>query len=413
MRKIELDISHWISMSIIILGIVEYMHNIIGLPIFNNPVYFTMILYIVTGVFLIWKSLLKVYKSKLLFLIIFVLSTVMSYMLGQMNLKTDGFVFHKYILYAFNILVFVCCYQQVKLDNKQICRIMNTVLVLGVISCVYAMIFQRDNLIGYFQNARIQSWRYESIWGQRNQFAMICWLAFICALYLYRISKLKRYLVIMVVLIFNVYVTNSRAGLGAILIVAALYILGYLRRDIRKAKLYWTIGVIFVSLAFVAMYADELMEVIKNYVFHYKVASSINMDNEVRFKWWYLALREYFQKSPIFGFGFDSVKTLIGEIGNLHNAYLMTLFEMGIAGIIYLVYFFYLSMKSIRKCQDQEFLYVISAGVIALACHMLLEDGTRFFSFEPMNYLSTILLLYLPLNYERRSTNNEQSTTIS
>lgn len=286
------------------------------------------------------------------------------------------------------------------LNQEEIYGLLETLIFIGILACLYAMIFQGSYAVLVLKRIDVgwNSWFYTSFFAQRNIFGEYCFLATVAALYIFLIKKMKKYLFFIALMGLQIYITNSRAALIAYCLVIGLSIY-----NIAKNKIV-IIVMAFASLLFFASSFD-IYGIIVSRMSH--ITSDGIDSGMIRINMWKDIIKEIELKRGIFcGYGLGSIEKFlypIYEVGSSHNSYIDAIFSGGILYFTIVIYAIIYSFKRIIKNQDQQYKIIFLAAFISFMVYNSFEAGMSLFSSNYFSVIATLIFILFPRLYLKPS----------
>ena len=313
---------------------------------------------------------------------------------------------HSGVFVCVAILVTMAVKPSVTIREKQLMGLLRIIVLFGLFFSLYAMIVQRENLMGVLrnQNKFVNAWKYTSLFSQRNVFAEYCYLSSFAACFLSVRTKKWRYFLYLLIFAFQVVITNSRAGL--------LGIVGLLGLTIcfrRKKK--GIFAVLAILIAVIAAYTLDFPGILLERFSH---ISSRGMDSgQERLANWRLCVEYVWENHGyLFGFGNNSVSLyLLPRVGygSSHNAYIDAFFNGGMVYVSILLYLLWQCFREIRAHKsdgDDSFYCVWRAGFLSWAVYCMFEAGISLFTANFFSVPITVLLALIPRLYKEAKSLN-------
>ena len=303
---------------------------------------------------------------------------------------------HQWFIFMVCMLVILSIPSNIKVSQWQVERVMKAIVLMGMVASLYAMIVQRDQwvcvLLGI--SPSINSWQYVSFFSQRNIFAVFCFLCSIPAVYLLLQKGAFRYLFATGILAFQIYITNSRGALVALLLFFGL--LFYFRT---KKKIALLFCVVCFSIFWASFFSINFMSILENYI-HIDTATGEDSFFS-RLSMWQQGV-EYLisSKAILTGLGFGAASQFLSSqygFGSFHSAYMDLLFDGGLIMLIaYLSALVKLFQRMLRN-QNETLKVVLTAGFISYCFYSLIESGSMLFSARDQAVLVTTLFGIIPV----------------
>jgi len=213
------------------------------------------------------------------------------------------------------------------INRQNIHLVFRCLVIIGTLCCLYGIcqLFEIGRIASLPMSGRVYS-----TFGQPTFFG--CFLAMTIPIVLYEIARTKKlYLYgILLLLIFSLFIAQSRAGFVAVIIVSIPLIFIYKGNQIFKMITLFTFIVVFIGCIYMNLdflYADNLyIRFVDGY------SARIGFYNEA-----WNATMAY----PFFGVGQDNIRP--------HNLFLDHLAKLGIVGLLSFCLLGFLAIKNILK----------------------------------------------------------------
>lgn len=350
--------------------------------------------------FLFWaftntKNRIKISAKECVLFIIIVFSTILGWLIGsEIYPEVKGY-FVQMLFFIISFALCVCMKWPKRLGIKDVSLIMKLINVCCMIAVAYGMIFQNDLILRVLMNnnAAKASWNYVSFFTQRNIFATLCFIGVICSLYLYESGQLKRYVLLGILYLFNIFITDSQTSLYSTLFFIAIFMFFKSRH---KIFLFFSvlIGGVGILMSFSA---SGLMSVFSGHMTSYGVDSGT-----LRFRMWMQGFEQLTEhKSWLLGLGEGANNCFLRSIysyGSFHNAYVDILFQGGLIRITCYLYVAIVCWSKIRKVKNKAYRNVMMAAYLAFALYSCFEASAMFFELNYYGVLASILFVIIPLN---------------
>lgn len=338
----------------------------------------------------------KLERKSFFILILFTFFQLIGYMYSNNTLYGNSNL-HIFVSWFFSYIFLFSMALNVKLPINKINYLYYITLSLGIIASLYAMFTQLGSSIFtiteygfYLQNP------YESFFGQRNDFGLILVFSIISCIYFY-INTSKRkfiYIIVALILLFNLVLTFSRASYLALLIFALVFLIINVKK---RSKLF----VVFCIILIVFFIIYQTNDVVKEFVNVYMIRSEAGLTG--RNLLWNKAISLLNVPTSLFGRGMGIYQVVLendqlsGGTG-FHNMYL-DFFVSG--GGVYLLVFAYMiyrvlvSIKEINKKQSENGKFYL-AIVMALLIYSFFEVS-KIFDLNLRSILQTYFTILLPI----------------
>lgn len=351
--------------------------------------------------YILWISLWAVYIlkekkycfSKKYYLIfgLVLFNAIVGAFLGShvLQMRTDNF--HQAFLTGMVILIVMGVDWNTCLKKEDILIIMKVIFYIGITAAVYAMIIQSRNWVGVLlgKERSVNAWVYRSFFGQRNVFAYFCFLSSVAGMYLLSMTQKKRYLFGMALLALQIYVTDSRTAMLALLLFYALCI--YLSLG-KIGKIIWLL--VGLCAATGILLSVDVFELTGR--FYHESHTGFGDSGSLRLHMWDSGTRYLFSNyAALTGFGFDSQGPYLAprfQFSSFHNAYMDIFFQGGAVLLGIHLYLIVEILKSVLKTGKQRYQYISLAFIAAFLFGCLFDSSAMLFSSNYEAVLSTVMI---------------------
>ena len=180
--------------------------------------------------------------------LILLLVQVWNYIFLTVNLQDILNILSKYV----TVLTLIIFMLSAKMKKENINKIFKFLFYLGIIACLYNMIFYFNEIINIMKIQSCYSVNIKSFFANRNQFAQYLVIATISAIFLLKDENKLRYKIGILLMLVNIFFTMSRT---AILAVGIFLIIDYLSNKSIKQKILIIFSIIvIVILGIVILY---------------------------------------------------------------------------------------------------------------------------------------------------------------
>lgn len=338
----------------------------------------------------------KFYFGKEYIIIFFVIlmNSVVGAFSGKciLNLEIDNL--HQGVLFGLTVITVMgvnwCNY----LKKNDILMILKVIFFLGVSASIYAMVFQRESLIGIIlkRNSAMDAWIYRSFFDSRNVFAYFCFLSSVAGMYLFYLTKKKKYLLGMFFLALQIYATDSRTAMLILFLFYALCVFFSLRKH---EKFFF---LIICACLFICMFLFIDISVLVGRFYH-ESNTSFGDSGLLRLNMWRSGIGCLISKrAVIFGFGFGSqVPYLVPkfDLGSFHNAYMDVFFQGGFILLGVYLYMIVKVFRSIFMIKNKGYKNISTSFIIVFLLGCLFDSSAMLFSSNYEAVLSTLMVCTL------------------
>ncbi len=281
--------------------------------------------------------------------------------------------------------------------EKYINIILKFLIIIAVLSAIYAMIFQLNSNIFTFRNGNgfNMSNAYCSVWGHRNHFAAVL-LAGIIASYYYskRINKVI-YKLIYVFLGINLLLTFSRTAYVSLFAFVFVYLCCQWKSN--KGLFF---GTICLGVVVVLLYL--FVPSIKSFVDVYMIREKSGLTG--RDTLWTMAIELIDTPTVLFGrgFGIDKIvleNDFVASGAGFHNMYLTFLLAGGIGILLIFAKIIFSIYREFKRkfAKEDSHLYSWIMGMIAASLAYSSFEACMPFGISMMSIVQTYMMFTIPL----------------
>lgn len=297
---------------------------------------------------------------------------------------------HRHLFFTASMLLVFCVRWDKYISKNFVSLFLKAIVFSGVIASLYAFVMQGNLILKIITtNSRVYYEAYKSFFTQRNVYAAFLFFCSIATIYLHGFYKQKKYLVYLIIFVFQIYLASSKASLAGVLIFIALYL--YL---VTKKKIFF----ILIALIITAPIVGKIVMPMFSGMAHSSLEGVTS--SEVRFSDWSLGLKQLKKESALItGLGMGSEATFLlryRKYGSFHNVYMDLLFQ---GGLIKLGIYFWAMLeilKNIWKSSSVVFKNTFIAALASYAAYSMFESGAMLFSNSFFSFLTTVMFGILP-----------------
>lgn len=373
------------------------MSNVFGI---GNPHYYSYVCWIilVIGSVFIKNKPSKVSMIALAVLVVF--SLIPCFLNSRFDAVSE---FHVAIMLWF-AFYFSFCIRFWPLSPDNIVLLYKLIVILGLFSCIYALIAQQGAFLSLLYGAtgsdkKLGLSEFASFFRHRNIFAEYCFLSTISALYLFLHLRKGRAIYFSLIIFFAlmIFASNSRSALIGFVVLVC--VTSFLKCKRKMAFLFFVLVVAMVSFNIMGG-TESFLE-----MFSHDAGNDIDSGTERIMMWaaCYKCINE--NAAWIWGFGIGTIGDFLEPIfgvGSSHNAYIDAYFHGGI--IYFSILFFSLSVVfwKLYKMKNSNYRILHLAGLTAYSIYNMTEAGMAPFSSSFFSVTATIILIFIPLNLSSR-----------
>ncbi|WP_028392018.1 O-antigen ligase family protein [Bacillus cihuensis] len=387
---------------IILISLTPILISTILIPGFSEGIIYTIavgsmffIQVIILLLYFITHTKIKLNISLFLFAWIFMTSQAITIFVSALTGTTiDNFDFINVLVRFVSVLVFVCIPSQFRISRKGLDSFMGSILMLGLIACIYNMIVNFSGILSITSINNPYEVNFDSFFTNRNSFAQFLFFCVIANTYLYFTKKTIFYLVCYSILGLNIFATISRTVIASLCIFLFIFLIIYFRKKVLTQIMTF----ISVTLIFFILYFNEQ---VNNFI----AENFIRKENGTsgRSEIWQAGFQILDQSSWTFGTGYLTSASLITNMGfpnQFHNFYIETLVGGGIVDLLlHLLIFLFVLNKVIRIYKKDNVTSIIFlSGLSALLFYAFFESAS-FFSMGYVDSLFRLFFITIPLLY--------------
>lgn len=224
-----------ISLSLIAVVASHFIMNVMKIGGTGFTYYVGYVIWIIMGIYILFiKKCFIIQRTWVNISILFLCTEIVGILLGEANSFNVVTDIHRAFFYIIALFILLGVKKFIVLTDFQTEAVMKIIIWLGIIASAYAMLNQRDNMVQMLQgvNKSINSWKYVSFFRQRNIYAAFCYFCSIPTAYFFIKSKNIIYGGILLVFLFQILITDSRAAQLSVLLLFSLLI--YFRKRNNK-----------------------------------------------------------------------------------------------------------------------------------------------------------------------------------
>lgn len=382
--------------------------NVVSVVLFNNrqspfydPSMLAKVFYVVETIafffcmIIFWN--MKLCLNKLLFIAVFFVGQIIAYIYASRTSFLISFSIHRVLLWIMAVYIFYFCAGAFRWSEKEFHRIMNLLVILGMVACTYNIFVNWDRLLMIAHRPSLYiTYRsmFRSFFSTKSVFAMLVFFSSCAALYFVSINRRKYYIFYLFFFI-NIILSGARS----IIAVTFLALLGF---EIRNKKFVYTIVALIVALSaiYFVVHAMGKNNFIDAFLFHDRSGSDISSG---RFGAWQTFFEQTNNMRLMVGYGFGSSNLLPGiysrhfNYGSFHSMYIDCVCQ---GGLVYLAIMLYLLIDSARSMWKsrvpRQIKVLFGIMMLGYSAIMLTDSLGTLFETQVWSFLSTILIISLP-----------------
>lgn len=379
----------------------------------------TLIAYIAQSALILWiaKDKIKTTTPKMIAILcviclLQVITQIINYVnFGGVQIKD----FANMIAVITNIYLFFFLCTQYQITREQFLKFMEQMILLGLIACVFNILFNFGSIIKIFNIETAYSVDIKSFFANRNQFGIFLLIMILSNLYIITNKRDKKYKFLQVFFSLNLLLTMSRNAMVGLFIIYGIRFILMLKEksknlDKKQVKLLIITTMLWVIVfVLVITTIPEIWKIVDKYI----IRSYTITGESGRIKVWKNGI-DILKYNPLTGVGrfqaADLNQRMYDSILNqFHSIYVETIVGYGIIGLLALIYFFYYLIKNIKSSstnqKDKEILLMSIGLFLFISCF---ESLCRF----AIGYVDTITMIYfmvLPFIYSNQRLKKEET----
>ena len=330
-----------------------------------------------------------------LFAWVFTISQLLTLYLSLIRgIEINNFDFINVIIRFFSIVFFLCIPLNYKISKKGLETFMRSLLIMGMIACIYNMILNFNGIINIASISNSYVVNFKSFFTNRNSFGQFLFFCLIANTYLYIAKKSNIYVLSSIIIALNLFVTLSRTVVASACIFLIIFILIYFRKRI------WIKITIMMSVVmlFIAIFINQKLN---NFIFGIFLREENGTSG--RSAIWQTGIEILNQTSWSFGIGYMTGTSLIADLGfpnQFHNFFIETLVGGGIVDIIlHFIIFIFIIRKIMIIIKNDELIGSIFISAYAGLVFYGFFESASFFSMGYVDTLFRVFFITIPLLY--------------
>lgn len=335
--------------------------------------------------------------GRLFLIILFSAGQIAAYTYANKTSFLIAFSIHRVLLWSTAVYIFYFCADMHRWTKKEFHRILNLLVFLGMVACLYNIFANMNNFWEIMQRPSLYiTYRslFKSFFPTKSVFAMLVFFSSCAALYFTSINKKIYYLYYGFFLI-NVILSSARS-----IVVVMLFAL--MAFEIRNKKFLYAI-VFLIIVLFAVYYIVNRMgrtEFMDAFLFHDRSGTDISSG---RFSAWQTFFKRTNYIRLIIGYGFGSNNALPGiysrnfALGSYHSMYIDSICQGGLIYLLIMLYFLINSFVSIWKSNAiRQIKVLFGVMIISYAGVMVTDSLGTLFETQFWSFLSSIFIITLP-----------------
>ena len=270
----------------------------------------------------------RIKKRYIIFACLVMANEFIALLMGYAFLSADFYAhMHRPLIFTAAVVCIMGIDWSWALSRKDMQIFMRAMFVLGVISTLYATIFQYEILIGFLRGTTDDGWFFVSFFRQRNVYACYCYAFIIAGFYLWESEHRKIYILGILLFFLQIIVTDSRNSFFSTILFFMLYLLYKKRLSIPiMLSMLSLFAAVFLAAKMFDVKFDDFME-----IFNHRGGGQVEDDS--RFVMWKLGFEKLSEcYAYITGLGDGSGSLFLASyvnVGSFHNVYMDILFDGG------------------------------------------------------------------------------------
>lgn len=386
----------------ILISLTPVLISTILIPGFSSGIIFTIsvgsmffIQAILLFFYFISNTKIKIERRLFLFAWIFMTSQAITLFVSSLTgFQINNFDFINVFVRFISLFLFVCLPSQLSISRKGLDRFMFSILMLGLIACVYNMIINFNGILNITNINNPYAVNFKSFFTNRNSFAQFLFFCMIANTYLYFSKKSIINWLCYLILGLNLVVSLSRTVTASVCIFLLIFFMLYYRKKI--------ITQIFTLLSAVFMLSIIYFnQKVNNFIVEMFIREETGTSG--RSAIWETGFQILDQTSWTFGIGYLTSTSLVASMGfpnQFHNFYIETLVGGGILDLLlHLLIFIFVFNKVITIFKNDKATGTIYfSGLSALLFYSFFESAS-FFSMGYVDSIFRIFFITIPLLY--------------
>ena len=317
-----------------------------------------------------------------------------NYVFSKFNIQDIMNIITKYI----TVTMFIIFTLSLKMEKKEINKIYKFLFFLGIISCLYNVVFYINDIVGIARIQSSYSVNIKSFFANRNQLSQFLVISAISTYFIIKENKKNLiYKIGLVIIIGNIFLTMSRT---AILAIGIFIILNFLYNKSLRDKILIILFVILIGAIGIICLNKLNPSILENV--NRLIIRADNLENASgRMEIWKEAINVV-DSNIAFGVGrFNGIDMLNDngfEFTQFHNVFIESYVSGGIIEVILLLYLiifiFYNLIKNKNIENKRRIIYI--ASFISFIIMGLFESCNRF-SIGYVDIMFTIFYFTMPL----------------
>ena len=388
-----------------------------------NKIYtiLTILVYIIQILIMIWctKNKIKDTSKKIIIfiLVIFslqVITQIINFLnFGSVEIKDIANI----VAVILNIYLFIYMALRSEITKDQFIDFMKKVVFLGVISCIYNIIVNFEDVINIFNVKNSYDLNLKSFFANRNQYGIFLIIVMLSNLYVLNIEHSKKYIVLQIIFVISAILTMSRNTILGTIIMNLLFLsfnIKNIKEKLTKKQMITLISVCSIVVLIILLsivFVPEIKETInKLFIRTYTISTDSG-----RIKLWINGV-DLVNSNLLTGIGrFKAIMlnntAYNSRLDQFHSIYVETLVTYGIVGEVCLIYSIVQYIKRIKNSFiDKGEKNIMLIGIITFLIISCFETTCRL----SIGYADTITMIYfitIPLMYTNIKLKEENNVT--
>lgn len=296
---------------------------------------------------------------------------------------------------VFNIFILFIVITKVRINKDHFIKFVKLVLFLGLISCIYNIVKNFDDMLNINNLASSYEAEFNSFFANRNQFGIFMVISMISTFFVLDKENKIIYKLLIPIFIINLILTMSRTSILAIIIFIIV-------RECMNLTAKRALKNIYICLALGIIMYNVLIPytgLINKMFIRGESISNASDRTDI----WNMGLDVAMNNNFITGLGYFSAQEIAKGMGfeytQFHSLYVDTLVSGGVVELALLAYIFYFLIKKIKESEiDRKMKYNFYAMYVAFIILSIFESCS-FFSIGYVDTIFTIYFITIPILY--------------
>ena len=376
-----------------------------------NKIYtiLTILVYIVQILIMIWctKNKIKNTSKKIIIFILVIFSLqIITQIVNFLNFRSIEIKdIVNIVAVILNSYLYIYMALKSEVTKEQFVNFMRKIVFLGMISCIYNIIVNFENVINIFNVKNSYELNLKSFFANRNQYGIFLIIVMLSNLYILNTERSKKYIILQIIFIISAILTMSRNAILGTIIMNLLFIsfnIKNIKEKLSKKQMITFIAVcstVVLIIVLSIVLVPEIKETVnKLFIRTYTISTDSG-----RIKMWINGI-DMVKSNILTGIGrFKAIMlnntAYNSRLDQFHSIYVETLVTYGIVGEVCLIYSIVQYIKRIKNSFiDKGEKNIMLIGIITFLIISCFETTCRL----SIGYADTITMIYfitIPLMY--------------